>query len=186
LISSNNIFKYIAIAAAYLNILFIGCKQEDVYPIIPSIEFKRVYLDTDENLPTDTLIGLIFTYRDGDGDIGLNPTDTFPPFNSIRGENNKELNPYHYNLHIEYHTLQEDGTFAPAIIPNSTDTLRFLARMQNLTPEGKHKAIRGDFDWKNFIPPYPLLSRTVKLKVKIYDRALHQSNVLETPPFTLP
>jgi len=163
-----------------------GCKKSEIYPATPSIEFKSYYFTTDPVLPTDTLMGIIFSYKDGDGDIGLNPEDTFPPYNSIRGENNKELNPYYYNLNIEYLAMSGSGTFEPVIIPNTTDTLRYLARVQNITPDGRHKAIRGDIDWQILPPPYPGVSRTIKVRVKIYDRALHESNTIESPVITLP
>lgn len=161
-----------------------SCKKSEIYPNIPEIEFESFYFVKDPSLG-DTLIGVTFSYKDGDGDIGLNPKDTFPPFNSIIGPNDQELNPYHYNLHIEYLTLQE-GEFRPVILPNSTDTFKVQARIKNITPEGKHKAIRGTIDWKIFPPDYPDLSRTVKLKIKIYDRALHVSNIVESPEIQLP
>ncbi len=165
--------------------MYSGCKKSEVYPNIPELTFGSIYFTTDPIITTDTLIGVIFTYQDGDGDIGLNQADTFPPYNSIKGENDQELNTYHYNLHIDYLTLQ-NGKFQPVIIPNTTDTLRYLARLQNITPEGKHKAIRGDIDWRILPPLYQGVGRTVKLRIKIYDRALHASNVIESPVIELP
>jgi hypothetical protein len=167
-------------------VLIGACKKKEIYPEIPSIEFKSYYFTTDPITPTDTLLGVIFSYKDGDGDIGLNPEDTFPPYDSHRGANDKELNPYYYNLNIDYLVLGTNGTFVPVIKPNTTDTLRFQARVQNITPEGRHKAIRGDIDWQILPPPYENLPRVIKLKVKIYDRALHESNTIESPVITLP
>jgi len=141
-------------------------------------------LDVDN--PTDTLLGLIFNYRDGDGDIGLNAADTFPPFNSITGFNNVQLNPYHHNLKVDYLTEQLDGTFAPVILPNTTDTLKIQARVENITPEGKYKAIRGEIDWQILPPPFAELSRNIKVKIQIYDRSLNASNIIESPIITLP
>ncbi len=169
----------------FIAVIASGCKKSEIYPIVPELEFSSYYFTTDPIIETDTLIGVVFNYKDGDGDIGLNPGDTFPPFNSILGDNNVELNPYYYNLHIDYLTLQ-DGEFKPVIIPDRTDTLRYFARLQNITPEGKHKAIRGEINWQILPPPYPGISRTVKLRIKIYDRALHQSNVIESTVIQLP
>lgn len=182
--SLNNIFKY-SILGALVVWIYSGCKKSEIYPNIPELTFKSIYFTNDPIFTTDTLIGVIFSYRDGDGDIGLNPGDTFAPFNSIKGENDKELNPYHYNLHIDYLTLQ-DGVFKPVIIPNTTDTLRYQARLQNITPDGKHKAIRGDIDWQ--IPPAfdQGIGRTVKLRIKIYDRALNASNTVESQVIVFP
>ncbi len=165
--------------------MYSGCKKSEIYPNIPALTFKSIYFTTDPIITTDTLIGVIFSYQDGDGDIGLNPGDTFPPYQSIKGANEKEMNPYHHNLHIEYLTMQ-DGVFKPVIIPNTTDTLRYEVRLQNITPEGKHKAIRGDIDWQILPPLYPEIGRTVKLRIKIYDRALNASNTVESPVIQLP
>lgn len=163
-----------------------GCKKSEFFPIIPAIEFKDYYFTQDPDLPTDTLLGLIFSYTDGDGDIGLNQGDTFPPFKSQIGPNDVQLNPYFYNLKIEYLTQIEDGSFVPVIIPNRTDSLRYLARVQNITPDGKHKAIRGTIDWQILPPNYDGLSRTLKVRIQILDRALHESNIIESPVIELP
>jgi hypothetical protein len=175
-------YSYIVIA---FYMLASGCKQSEIFPIVPSIEFESVRFETDLQNETDTLIVAVFSYRDGDGDIGLNSSDTFPPFNSVLNANNAETNPFHFNLHIDYLTLQ-NGEYRHVLKPNTNDTLRFQARMQNITPEGKHKAIRGEFTWKNSIPRIEGLSRSIKLRIKIYDRALHQSNLAESPVIVLP
>jgi hypothetical protein len=170
-----------------VSLVISSCKKREIYPEIPSIEFKSYYFTQDPILPTDTLMGIIFSYRDGDGDIGLNAGDTFAPYNSIRGDNNRELNPYYYNLHIDYLALNTaTGQYEHVIIPNTIDTLVYEARVQNITPDGKHKAIRGDIDWQILPPPYPGVSRTIKVRVKIYDRALHASNTIESPAIRLP
>jgi hypothetical protein len=187
LVSLNNIFKYSALLIMVVMGLY-GCKKSETYSNVPLIEYKSGYSVPDQNVFTDTLLGVVFSYKDGDGDIGLNPEDTFPPYNSIPDANGKETNPYYYNLNIEYLTLV-DGEFKPVIIPNTTDTLRFNSRLQNITPDGKYKAIRGDIDWR-ILPPsgpaYAGLSRTIKLRISIYDRALNKSNIAESPIIKLP
>ncbi len=166
-----------------------ACKKSETYSNVPLIEYKSSYRIIDQNVNTDTLLGVIFSYKDGDGDIGLDKQDTFPPYNSVPDSNSKETNPYYYNLTIEYLTLGDGGVFKPVIIPNTTDTLRYNARLQNITPVGKYKAIRGDIDWR-ILPPsgpaYAGLSRTIKLRISIYDRALNKSNVAESPAIKLP
>lgn len=168
---------------------FYGCKKSEIFSIIPEIDFQSYYLTLDPDLPTDTLIGIVFGYKDGDGDIGLDAKDTLPPFNSVLNKNNEELNIYHNNLIIEYLTQKEDGSFGVVIKPGSSDTLIYRARVENITPEGKFKAIRGTIDWR-ISPPkpaaYPGLSRTIKLRLRIFDRGLHQSNVIESPIIRLP
>jgi hypothetical protein len=163
-----------------------GCKKGEIYPDIPSIEFKSYYFTSDPLDSSTKYIGIIFSYKDGDGDIGLNPEDTLPPYNSVIGPNNVELNPYYNNLRVDYLALK-DGEFQPVIIPNTTDSVIKLARIQNITPDGKHKAIRGDIDyWGTEFVPFEGVSKTIRLRIKIYDRALHQSNTIESPVITLP
>jgi hypothetical protein len=172
-------------------ILLSTCKKSEIYPDIPAIEFKSYYFTVDTSAAgiRDTLLGIIISYKDGDGDIGLNSKDTFPPFNSVQ-VNNKETNKYYNNLYWEYKALNPiTNVFEPVIKPNTTDTLIFQNRVENITPDGKHKAIRGEIDWQNSIPrliDYPDMPRTVKIRIRIYDRALHESNTVESPIIVLP
>ena len=78
-----------------LTILFLGivsCKKVEKYPITPNIQylgFEKIY-NPDLNLNDRGVLS--FSFQDGDGDIGLNSGDTFPPFNAG--------SEYHYNLII--------------------------------------------------------------------------------------
>ncbi len=126
---------------------------------------------------------LVFSFKDGDGDLGLTQADTMPPFNAVLDplNNNKSLNPYYNNLYIDYLELIE-GTFQNIVAPFTTDTLSYPFRFESITPEGRHKAIRGDIEVN--IPPAPPQFNphdTVMYRFFIYDRALHKSNVVETP-----
>lgn len=185
-LASSKLILPIVAAFGIVAIVVTACKKTEIFPIIPELTYKSYYFTVDPDNPMDTLLGVIVGYRDGDGDIGLNIGDTFAPFNSIIGPNDVQLNPYYYNLHIDYLTLDENGIYQPVIIPNTTDTFRDLSRIQNITPESKYKAIRGDIDKQIVRPPFSGLSKNVKLKIKIYDRALHESNTIETPPIVLP
>ncbi len=132
---------------------------------------------------SDSLMTLIFTFKDGDGDLGLTQSDTFPPYNAVLdpNNNNKSLNPYYNNLYIDY--LESiDGIFQYVTAPFTTDTLNYSFRFESLTPTGRHKAIRGDIEVQLSPSPYPDARDTVMYKFFIYDRALHKSNLVETPP----
>jgi hypothetical protein len=109
-----------------------------------------------------------------------------PPFNFVPDPDNpkKNTNRYYDNMHVEYLDYI-DGEYVPAIKDFSTDTLRPTFRVPNLTPEGKHKAIRGDIQVKMFPSPYTISSDTIKLKIMIIDRQLHESNIVETPDIYL-
>jgi hypothetical protein len=167
---------------------FHACKEKEIYPVIPSIEFKSHYFMRDPNsigVGNDTLLAIVFSYKDGDGDIGLNEGDTFPPYDTKPDSFLRITNPYFYNIHIEY--LEKHGNeYKPFIIPNTTDTFKVLARVSSLTPEGKFKAIRGEIDYR-FLPPlFPERKDSIKVRIKLYDRALNQSNIAESPMILLP
>lgn len=131
----------------------------------------------------DSVMTLIFTFKDGDGDLGLTQADTFPPYNPVLdpNNNNKSLNPYYNNLYIEY-LESVDGIFQYVTAPFTTDTLNYAFRFESLTPSGRHKAIRGDIEVQISPSPYKNARDTVIYKFFIYDRALHKSNLIETPP----
>lgn len=165
-------------------VIYSGCKEKEIYPVIPFIKFKDAYVVKDST-GEPSLIGLIINYRDGDGDIGLSAGDTFAPFNIVQLEpNGPNVNYFYNNLYIDY--LEKDGdTYQYVVKPFSTDTLRKSTRVMNLTPDGKYKAIRGDIDIQFEPSLYPDRRDTIKLKVKLIDRSLNISNEIETPDIIL-
>lgn len=136
---------------------------------------------------TDSVMTLIFTFRDGDGDIGLDQGDTLPPFQADRDKYYKARNPFYNNLHIEYYEWMDTAFMQiikeldPDAVPPVYDTLRYLYRVENITPEGRHKAIRGDIEVSIYASPHLDAKDTVQYRFYIYDRALHKSNLAETP-----
>ena len=151
--------------------------------MIPSLEWKSDYQLIEKNTfgVYDTLIGMVISYKDGDGDIGLNVEDTFPPYDRMADSQGAITNPYFYNLHVEYLEIK-NGVLGPFILPNTTDTFKVQTRITSLTPDGVHKAIRGTIQYEFSPPLYPgIRGDSVILRVKLYDRALHESNVIESP-----
>lgn len=156
---------------------FMGCKGGEIYPIIPSIEFGYNYKFVDND--GTKKIGTVVKFRDGDGDIGLEEGDTLPPYQSILGPNQKNINLYYYNFYIEY--LRKEGeNYKPVINDVTGDTLRENLRIMPLTPEGKFKAIRGTVEVQFEPAIYLNNGDTVKLKYLLIDRALHLSNTTES------
>lgn len=161
-------------------LLLVSCKGGEIYPNIPSIEYESSYIEKDSTGKTK-YVGLIFKFKDGDGDIGLAPGDTFPPFNFVTDPNNpdKNTNIYYENLYVDY--LEKSGdNYNHVVTPFTTDTLRKTFRVMVLTPEGKYKAIRGTIDVKFEPSLFPNRQDTIKLKFKLYDRMLHESNTAES------
>ncbi len=168
-------------------VTFFACKENEIYPEIPSLEFKSYSfrLEVTPDGQTDTSLLLVFGYKDGDGDIGLNAGDTFPPYNQVRDSFNNNTNLFYNNIHAHYYELKS-GNWVRLIDPASNDTVPNEGRIENITPEGKHKAIRGTIEWQIPLPFYDEREDTIMLNIWIYDRALHQSNIIQTPVIVLP
>ena len=173
----------IAFVSVVILLLINSCKENEIYSNIPLIEYKRVYfLQSDGK---DSLMKLVFSFKDGDGDIGFSDADTSAPFNPLFDSNGNILNKYYYNCYIAYRE-KIDGVYWPYIPPGKTDTFSYKFRIQNLTPDGKHKAIRGELEMDINISDGQRLSMydtdTIIYNIYIYDRKLNRSNIIETPP----
>ncbi|MEI6680978.1 MAG: hypothetical protein WCO44_00040 [Bacteroidota bacterium] len=143
--------------------------KKEVYPDVPVIAFQNLTLAFDTGKVAKKGY-LTISFKDGNGDIGLQPGETQPPYDtgSI----------YYYNFIIDYYELIR-GKFVKL-----QSTVPFSARIPYLTPDDPNKAIKGIIVDTLTLNPKPAHD-TVKLKFFIYDRALHKSNVDSTPPFIL-
>jgi len=154
-----------------------SCQEKMEYPIEPKItcEGLAYVMNADSTLTGEVVLSI--GYTDGDGDLGLDDADTLYPF----GPND----PHFYNLIIDY--LKWDGnTFVdtPLLswnqLTQSFDTISFNARFKRLVFNDEVKPISGTIDYKMtvFNPLSP--NDTIKLRVHLIDRALHESNTIET------
>jgi len=143
--------------------------KKEVYPDIPEIAFQGFTTQFDTGMYARRGF-LTISFKDGNGDIGLRPDQTGPPFDtgSI----------YYYNYIIDYYEKQH-GTFVKILLDPP-----YNARIPYLTPNDPNKAIKGIIVDTLMLNPAPLFD-TVKFKFFIYDRALHKSNVDSTPPIIL-
>ncbi len=145
---------------------FTSCLKRNDFPDEPQIEFKD-FIKYQNTQGKDSIGILFLKFTDGDGDIGLDQQDTFPPFdvNSV----------YYYNFYVKYFERQ-NGTFTEVVLPLPNNS-----RIPNITPEGQNKTLEGEIELKLFINnPFSNFD-TIKFEAFIYDRALHQSNTIETP-----
>lgn len=155
----------------------ISCRKVEQFPIEPSIEFlsfEKIYNSTDSVYDKGVLK---ISFEDGDGDIGLHKSDTFPPFNP--GSD------YYYNLVITFFELQNgELKKIPLVFYNSStqswDTIPLSARIPYLTPDGANKSISGEIYDTLFMYNYNSDFDTLQLEAFIYDRALHKSNTVNT------
>ena len=144
--------------------VFASCQEKVEYPIEPNITYEGLtyLMDADNTLTGEVILSI--GYTDGDGDLGLDDSDTLYPF----GPNN----PHYYNLIIDY--LRWDGT------QFVTDTINFNARFKRLVFNDEVKAISGTIDFTMMLLNPFAPDDTVKLRAHILDRALHESNTIES------
>ncbi len=158
--------------------LLLSCQKKEQFPFIPEIHYSRFLVEMDTATHVAQRGILEFTFKDGDGDIGLRSTDIYPPFNPG--------SKYYYNLIIKYFEKQH-GKFVEVPLlawnPDSAryDTMTFDARIPRLTPNLENKAISGTIQDTLFINNPLSKFDTIKYTFFIYDRALHKSNVDSTP-----
>lgn len=166
-----------------LSFLLLGvlhqCKKKQSFSKIPEIEYIGFQLLQSEASSVPERGVLMFSYTDGDGDIGLSQGDT----TGIFGKDSD----YYFNLWITYQERQNgDWKTVYLVNPQTLDTTYLHARVPVLMPNMKNKNIHGEiFDT---IPVNNPLSDfdTIRFKVELIDKALNHSNVIETPAIVLP
>jgi len=150
-------------------VLISSCIKQEEFSDIPEISFRPFTLlfDTAQYAVKGVLS---FDFQDGNGDIGLNPGDTFPPYNREGG--------FYYNLVIRYFE-KRDSVYVEVVLDPP-----FSARIPVLNPDYPGKAIKGFISDTLAMDPAPDYD-TVRFEFFIYDRVLNQSNVLTTPDIPL-
>ena len=160
-----------------LLMLLTACQEKMEYPIEPKITYQGLsyLMNADSTLTGEVVVSI--GYTDGDGDLGLDDTDTLYPFGPH--------DPHYYNLMIDY--LKWNGAQfveTPLLSWNqqtqSYDTVSFNARFKRLVFNDEEAAISGTIDYTMmaFNPLSP--NDTIKFRIQLMDRALHESNTIET------
>ena len=151
--------------------IFISCQKEEQYPIIPELEFDQfVKLWNPQTMIYERGV-FVITFKDGDGDIGLKDDEVDPPFD--------------FNLFINYYELQNGDTVLTPLVfydpaTQTYDTSTHNARIPVLTPAGTNKSISGTIEDTLFMYNYQSGFDTIMFDAYIVDRALHESNVVNT------
>jgi hypothetical protein len=161
--------KIVLIALFLIASVLSSCVKHESYPIEPVIKYESFGVMADVN-QRDSLGQLTISYTDGDGDIGLYDYDT--------------IEPYKYNFFLKFFSMKNNQLVE--LIPVDS-SLGFNARIPILTPTGKNKNIKGDISLNLdlFYARNYLESDTIAFEVYIKDRALHNSNVIQTPLFVI-
>jgi hypothetical protein len=215
-------------------LIFNSCRKAPEFSVIPQISFESIQKYRTTGLsPVDSIL-ITISFKDGDGDLGLNGDNITPPFNpytvvtdatgNIEKYGSKPgmppynandqcnpyaidtvyqdtafvkdtvlitLNPHYYNYHIVF--LKKVGTSYDTI--STCPALNYSGRFPILSPANYSGALQGDLTitiYHDFIdlsqnlnnPEFYLLNQTVKFRIYIEDRALHQSNIIETTDIT--
>ena len=149
----------------FCTVLAAGCVHREHYSEVPHIEFVRLE-KLDDGTGRDNQANLVIAFQDGDGDIGLSSRDTTGPFAPDSA--------YYYNFFIDFIEKQH-GEWVVVETPGTHN-----ARVPYLS-EAVPESIEGELtiltDINNPSSPYD----TIKLRCHIVDRALHESNIIETP-----
>lgn len=153
---------------AFLSLLIASCRKPKCDEDVPAIAYKsfQQYRDIQGKL-LDTA-KIVITFKDCDGDIGLEEADTLNPFNPS--------SKYYYNLVLQYFEMV-NGSWV------GCDTC-FRYRLPKLITEGQSKILEGEIGltiapfYYDFMSPD---SDTIKYAITLYDRELHESNKIETP-----
>jgi hypothetical protein len=149
-----------------------ACNKPPVYPIEPRIEFKGIesYSVVSQGARLDSLI-IITRFEDGDGDLGLSSEDEkVPPFNQGTNAVNYLLETF----------VKKKGASAFEKI----DLLGVNGRFFRLSPDSRVGPLEGDLRFSYEIStPNVFDIKTgdqIKFRVRIRDRSLHYSNIVET------
>ena len=173
---------------SYIGLLFLAlavycCQKPVEYPVEPKIAYEgfTYLINPDSTFSGEGIIS--FSYTDGDGDLGLDDGDTLPPFGFHDA--------HYYNMVVDYLKC-ENGVFVKTPLlsphvptsPDDTlvlyDTVTFNARFKRLRDSEEPKAISGTMDYRLTVQNPFSPNDTVKFEIRILDRALHESNVIQT------
>ena len=172
------------IGLLFLALAMLSCQKPVEYPIEPKIAYEGfTYLfNPDSTFSGEGIIS--FSYTDGDGDLGLDDADTLSPFGFHDA--------HYYNMMIDYlKCVNGEFVKTPLLSWNaqtqSYDTVTLNARFKRLRDSEEPKAISGTMDYKLLVQNPFSPNDTIKFEIRILDRALHESNVIQTDPiFTNP
>ncbi|MDO6438389.1 hypothetical protein Q4534_13290 [Cyclobacterium sp. 1_MG-2023] len=203
--------------------VWVGCiSPPEDFPTVPQIDFNN--LEFVQTSGSDSLI-ITLDFRDAEGDLGLNATDIYPPFNELtyitddagqfityseRPEdapdfnnrdwvifpliNNQEIkdtlwvaeNEDYYNILVKFF-IKRGGNYTEFNWSDPPYFTTFNGRFPRMLEEEQQRAIEGEIRYSMLSLGWNSVFRndTLKLEIKVKDRALNESNVVSTPDFTL-
>ncbi len=163
--------KYIIVSLVILSILW-ACRRTITYPPEPSITFRNFSVfDSVGPLGNKVLVGaLVFSFTDGDGDLGLPELDTILPGDTTNS-----------NLFFTLFHMQQ-GIMVQANKDEIKTPLNY--RIPFIPMRGRDKSMKGEIQVLFFYWDFPW--DTIQYSFFVVDRAGHKSNTEQTPILILP
>lgn len=166
----NTLVKYmpVIILTFFMMIAGLGssCLRVEEFPDRPNVDYKD-FIKIDNGLGYDDKGILVLSFTDGDGDLGLAESDTFPPYDPG--------SMYYYNFFISYFEKQ-NGEFIEIDLPFPNNS-----RIPKLNSSRNERPLKGEIEIElyinNFASPYD----TIRFSAFIVDRALNHSDTITTP-----
>jgi hypothetical protein len=177
--------KYPLLLAVTALFLLAGCEKEPQFSPVPHITFKETatFLKTDATgFRRDSVI-IAINFEDGDGNLGLAPSDTAHPFDFRDGQNK-----YFNNFFTEL-LIKRNGEFEPFPL-----FFPYIGRFPVLAPDFRNGGatrtgtLEGEIRFAVVIYEGSGLNPGDIIKfrnVHIVDRALNESNYIETDEIEL-
>ncbi len=164
----------ITLVLTIIIIVITSCLKPQSFPLEPQIEFISFNTKGDSGIFT-------ISFTDGDGDIGLNQEQLEPPFDTGSY--------YYYNLYMLYYEMMNGSWIRGTSDPlgnnfPTADSITFALRIENITPVGQNKALKGEIEivlepsYFNSISNH---NDSLIYKIILIDRSLNSSNIIETP-----
>lgn len=165
---------------------FTSCLSAPSYSNTPEISFQSI--TRQRYTVNGGLVDSIFitiNFQDGDGDLGLTtPEATAAPYTPKYYGANFFMTPFVKNSRGTYDSLK---IVRPDLFLRKSS---YYDRFDHLstTTDSKASPLRGTLRRAySFLYGSPFLpTQEVKFRVSIFDRALHQSNEIETPSIVIP
>jgi hypothetical protein len=159
--------KRLFIICILVGILFYSCREQINFDKVPYLEFVSL-TKIDNGTSIDEKATLILYFTDGDGDIGLDETFDYPPYDSASD--------YHNNFFVTYYA-KRNGEFVA--FPEFEFNVRLPRFLSSDNPEPLEGEIERILDIRNINPVSPDVD-TIKFKCWIVDRDLNESEPIFT------
>lgn len=173
-----NLFRFLSGTALFGLITGLSsCLNAPDYPVTPKISANSVtVIRLNDILGKRDSIIVALDFQDGDGDLGLSPTDTTGAFARDKGRNR-----FYENYFLQPFYKNRQGVFVPLV-----STITSNGRFPRLTEvDARPGPIKGVLRRALVISlrdtAYSTLpGREYQFQVSIADRALNESNVIMT------